>query len=160
MSIVKKNKCIEFAMLSESVYRTFLDLIKYELDSAGIIDINPIQAAVLLNIVNADQIAKGDVLKKGYYMGSNASYNLNKMKENGYIDQIQSEFDKRISYLRLTDKGVRLSDSLNEKISSHSQSIESNTSEKTTNIGKLITQLRSVENHWKKTINTANRISQ
>ena len=45
-----KNECIEFAMLSERVYRTFLELIKHELDVAGISDINPIQAAVLLNI--------------------------------------------------------------------------------------------------------------
>ncbi len=156
MSTIKKNKCIEVAMLSESVYRTFLDLIKHELDSAGIIDINPIQAAVLLNI-DINQISKSDVLKKGYYMGSNASYNLKKMIQNGYIDQIQSDFDKRVSYLKLTEKGIQLSDKLNQKILSHSQPLETNVKDKM-NIGKLINQLRDVDTHWRTIINMGHRV--
>lgn len=151
-----KNECVEFAMLSERVYRTFLDLIKHELDSAGIIDINPIQAAVLLNI-DENTITMSEVMSRGYYMGSNASYNLKKMISNGYIDQIQSNYDKRTSFLKLTDKGRNLLDSLKQKISGHAKSLESNIKERMT-LYKLNSFLRNVDNYWKNIIVMGHRV--
>ena len=151
-----KNECIEFAMLSEKVYRTFLELIKHELDVAGISDINPIQAAVLLNI-DENTITMSEVISRGYYMGSNASYNLKKMINNGYINQIQSEYDKRTSFLKLTDKGRNLLSTLKEKISGHTESLDGKIKDKMT-LSKLSSFLRNVDNHWKNIIVMGHRI--
>lgn len=151
-----KNECIEFAMLSEKVYRTFLELIKHELDVAGISDINPIQASVLLNI-DENTITMSEVISRGYYMGSNASYNLKKMINNGYISQIQSEYDKRTSFLKLTDKGKNLLSTLKDKISGHAISLDGKIKDKMT-LGKLNGFLRNVDNHWKNIIVMGHRI--
>ncbi len=151
-----KNECIEFAMLSEKVYRTFLELIKHELDVAGISDINPIQAAVLLNI-DENTITMSEVISRGYYMGSNASYNLKKMINNGYINQMQSEFDKRTSFLKLTDKGKNLLSTLKDKISGHATSLDGKIKDKMT-LSKLNGFLRNVDNHWKNIIVMGHRI--
>ena len=153
---IQKNECVEFAMLAERVYRTFLELIKHELDSAGIIDISPIQAAVLLNIDN-NTITMSEVISRGYYMGSNASYNLKKMINNGYINQLQSDYDKRTSFLKLTNKGRNLLDSLQSKISGHAKSLESNIKEKM-NLYKLNNCLKNVNNYWKNIIDMGHRI--
>ena len=151
-----KNECIEFAMLSEKVYRTFLELIKHELDVAGISDINPIQASVLLNI-DENTITMSEVISRGYYMGSNASYNLKKMINNGYINQIQSEYDKRTSFLKLTEKGKDLLSTLKEKISGHASSLDGKIKDKMT-LSKLNGFLRNVDNHWKTIIVMGHRI--
>ena len=153
---VKKNECVEFAMLSEMAYRTFLDLIKNELDSAGIIDINPIQAFVLLNI-NDNKITMGDIIQKGYYAGSNASYNLKKMNQNGYIHQAQSTYDKRTQFVNITDKGKSLLDLLNSKIQEHASSLENSIKDKI-NLGKVNGIVRNIDNHWKSRINLKHRI--
>ena len=153
---IQKNECVEFAMLSERVYRTFLELIKHELDIAGIIDISPIQAAVLLNI-DDNTITMSEVISRGYYMGSNASYNLKKMINNGYIHQLQSDYDKRTSFLKLTDKGRNLLNKLHEKILGHSKSLENSVKEKI-NLYKINSCLRNVNNYWKNIIIMGHRI--
>lgn len=143
-------------MLSEKVYRTFLELIKHELDSAGVIDINPIQAAVLLNI-DDNTITMSEVISRGYYMGSNASYNLKKMINNGYIDQVQSNYDKRTSFVKLTNKGKTLLENLKDKISRHASSLDGKIKDKMT-LSKLNGFLRNVDNHWKNIIIMGHRI--
>ena len=151
-----KNECIEFAMLSEKVYRTFLELIKHELDVAGISDINPIQASVLLNI-DENTITMSEVISRGYYMGSNASYNLKKMINNGYINQMQSEYDKRTSFLKLTNKGKDLLSKLKDKITEHAISLDGKMKDKMT-LSKMNGFLRNVDNYWKNIIVMGHRI--
>ena len=87
-----KNKCMEVYVYGERLYRLFLDIIKLELDSMGVTDINSIQALTLMNIGDSI-VTVGELRSKGYYSGSNASYNIKKMVSNGYIP---------VSYTHLT----------------------------------------------------------
>ena len=98
------------------VTKAFLDLLKSILDKANIVDITPIQSVVLYNI-GEGRISVGDITTRGYYIGSNVSYNLKKMIEMNYITSEESEHDKRLTQIRLTEKGLDLYKIIDEKIS-------------------------------------------
>ena len=119
-----KNKCIEVSVYGEKIYRLFLDIIKLELDSMNVSDINAIQALTMMNIGDSI-VTVGELTSKGYYSGSNASYNLKKMVGNGYVIQNQAEFDKRSSCLQLSPKGLDLCQKLEEGLKKYSSDFSS-----------------------------------
>jgi DNA-binding MarR family transcriptional regulator len=90
--------------LIERLHRYFLDVVKTELDRKSILDINNVQAMILHNI-GTDEMTVGELTLRGYYLGSNVSYNVKKMTENGYIAQERSVHDKRSIRVKLTEKG-------------------------------------------------------
>ena len=47
---------------------------------------------------------------RGYYLGSNVSYNLKKLVDMGYIHYKRSDTDRRSVRVSLTDKGLEASD--------------------------------------------------
>ena len=73
-------------LLIERLHRQFLELLKAELDRQGIQDINNVQSLILYNI-GSDDMTVGELTARGYYLGSNVSYNVKKMVENGYLVQ-------------------------------------------------------------------------
>lgn len=142
-----RNSCVEISVYGERTYRIFLDIIKQELDLMNVVDINAIQAFVLMNI-GENIVTMGEVLSRGYYIGSNASYNLKKMIANGYIQQTQSDYDKRTSFLKLTEKGISLCEKLDRSINSHSKSLENNFKDKF-GLDDGVGFLKGVETFWK-----------
>lgn len=90
--------------LIERLHRYFLEVLKSVLDRRAILDINNVQALILYNIGN-DELTVGELTARGYYLGSNVSYNLKKMVENGYLTQERSTHDRRSVRVRLTEKG-------------------------------------------------------
>ena len=97
--------------LIERLHRQFLEIVKLELDGADIRDINNVQAMILFNIGDAEMTV-GELTLRGCYLGSNVSYNLKKMVENGYVEQARSPHDRRSIHVRLTPKGRALRDRL------------------------------------------------
>ena len=97
----------ESIQLIERLHRYFLDVVKTELDRKGVQDINNVQAMILHNIGN-DEMTVGELTLRGYYLGSNVSYNVKKMTENAYITQERSVHDKRSIRVKLTEKGAGL----------------------------------------------------
>src|SRR5271169_848954 len=75
---------LEVLNLVERLHRRLLDVIKDELDRRGRIDINAVQALLLYNIGD-DELTAGDLRTRGYYLGSNVSYNLKKLVEMGFL---------------------------------------------------------------------------
>jgi DNA-binding MarR family transcriptional regulator len=98
---------VEVVSLVERLHRHFLELVKLELDGLGIHDINNVQGLILFNIGDAEMTV-GELTLRGCYLGSNVSYNLKKMVENGYISHERSLHDRRSSHVRLTEKGTKL----------------------------------------------------
>ena len=90
--------------LIERVHRRLLDVIKDEFDRRNRDDINAIQALLLYNI-DEQEITAGELRTRGYYLGSNASYNLKKLVELGYLDHQYSKVDRRSVNIKLTSKG-------------------------------------------------------
>ena len=90
--------------LVERLHRLLLDVIKDEFERLGRVDVNSIQALLLYNIGDAELTA-GELTSRGYYLGSNVSYNLKKLVDAGYIHHQRSITDRRSVRVRLTDKG-------------------------------------------------------
>jgi DNA-binding MarR family transcriptional regulator len=90
--------------LIERLHRLLLDVIKDEFDRLGGTDLNSVQALLLYNIGDSELTA-GELKKRGYYLGSNVSYNLKKLVDMGYIHYRKSETDGRSVRVSLTDKG-------------------------------------------------------
>jgi DNA-binding MarR family transcriptional regulator len=82
-------------------------VIKTELDRLRIEDINNVQTLILYNIGDS-QLTISELTIRGYYLGSNVSYNIKKLVESGYLIQEQSPHDKRSSKVRLSKKGLQL----------------------------------------------------
>lgn len=93
--------------LIERLHRHFLDVLRTELRRLNIEDINAVQALLLYNIGEAEVVIR-DLKDRGYYHGSNVSYNIKKLTEFGYLTQERCSHDRRSVRLRLTDKGMNL----------------------------------------------------
>ena len=102
----------------ERAHRQFLDLIKLELERLGVRDINNVQALLLFNIGDAEMTV-GELTLRGCYLGSNVSYNVKKMVENGYLVTERSTHDHRSIHVKLTDKGRMLRDRVSAMIERH-----------------------------------------
>lgn len=113
----------ESIQLIERLHRQFLDVLKLELDRKGIQDINNIQSMILYNIGD-DELTVGELTIRGYYLGSNVSYNVKKMVENGYLIQERSVHDKRSIRVRLSEKGMKLKTLLTDMFKRHEEKIK------------------------------------
>jgi len=102
-----KDVYLEAIRLAERLHRQFLDVVQSELNRHGVADINNVQALILFN-VRDDEVTVGELTNRGYYLGSNVSYNLRKMAEHGYLVQERSPHDRRSIRVRLSDKGLAL----------------------------------------------------
>src|SRR5262249_47164509 len=104
---------LEVISLVERLHRYFLEVVKLELEGLQIHDINNVQGLMLFNIGDAEMTV-GELILRGCYLGSNVSYNVKRMVENGYLDQERSVHDRRSVHVRLTNKGRKLRDRLTE----------------------------------------------
>ncbi len=106
----------------ERMHRQFLEVVKSELETLGIHDINNVQALILYNI-GADELTVGELTHRGYYLGSNVSYNVKKMVENGFLKQERSTHDRRSVRVSLTEKGLKLRGSIDAMFGKHIEEI-------------------------------------
>jgi DNA-binding MarR family transcriptional regulator len=109
---------VEVISLVGQLHRNFLELVKLELDKLGLYDINNVQALMLFNL-GAAEIPVGELMSRGWYLGSNVSYNVRKMVENGYLKQERSIHDRRSLQVGLTTKGHNLRERLSDMHTRH-----------------------------------------
>lgn len=103
----------ETILLIERLHRQFLDVVKSHLEALKIDDINNVQTLILYNI-GEDQLTIGELTHRGYYLGSNVSYNVKKLVESEYLIQEQAVHDKRSSKVHLSEKGLALCAKMDE----------------------------------------------
>ena len=95
---------LEMLSLVERLHRLLLDVIKDEFERVGILEINAVQALLLFNI-GENEVTAGELKSRGYYQGSNVSYNLKKLVDTGYMHHQRCAIDRRSVRVRLTQKG-------------------------------------------------------
>ena len=132
--------------LIERLHRCFLDVVKVELDRFGVQDINNVQSLILYNI-GMDELTIGELTARGYYLGSNVSYNVKKMVENGYLAQERSQHDRRSTRVRLTSKGQALRTKLETMFSRQADALEG-TGLRVGDVETLNATLRRLEGFW------------
>ncbi len=94
----------ELPRLIERMHRRFLDVLRLEMERIGVTDISPVQVMMMSNI-GAEEISVRDLIERGYYLGSNASYNLKQLVDCAYVDRKASTRDRRSARLKVTAKG-------------------------------------------------------
>ena len=98
---------LEALALVERLHRLLLDVIKDEFERINVLEINPVQALLLFNI-GENEVTAGELKSRGYYQGSNVSYNLKKLVEMGYMHHQRCEIDRRSVRVKLTPEGRRI----------------------------------------------------
>jgi len=141
-----KQSYLETIRLIERLHRRFLDVIKTELDRLGIEDINNVQTLILSNI-SSEQLTVGELTARGYYLGSNVSYNVKKLVENEYLSQERSPHDRRMTRVKVSQKGLELCERVDALYQKNAMELESEvvTEDQLTSTNDVLT---SLERYW------------
>src|SRR5437588_8448931 len=114
---------LEALTLVERLHRRLLDVIKDELHRRSRADTNSWQALLLYNIGDKELTA-GELRTRGYYLGSNVSYNLKKLVEMGFLDHQRSRVDRRSVRIKLTERGREVRDVVENLYQKHVRTVE------------------------------------
>lgn len=144
-----KEEYFESVQALERLHRSFLDVLKSELDTINIFDINNVQSVVLYNI-GTNQVTVGELTNRGYYLGSNVSYNLRKMVQNGYVTQVPSPHDRRSSHVKLSPKGLELYHKLDTIFQAHAEGLNQKGGKET--LANLGDSLKKLDKFWQSVI--------
>ena len=142
-----RSNFVECLRLIERLHRRMLDIVKQRLESVGMDNINSVQALLLYNIGDNEMTA-GDLRSRGYYLGSNVSYNLKKMVKAGYINQERSAHDRRSLRIWLSDKGVKVCKLVSDLFDENLETVQEKALFSDKNVTDLRNNLRSLENFW------------
>jgi DNA-binding MarR family transcriptional regulator len=141
------SRYVDTLALIERLHRLLLDVIKDEFERLGLLDVNPVQALLLFN-VGENEVTAGELKSRGYYQGSNVSYNLKKLVEAGYMHHQRCEIDRRAVRIRLTDKGRKIRDAVAGLFDRHSSELIERGILDTAQSVALADHLRRVERYW------------
>lgn len=138
---------LESLALVERLHRLLLDVIKDEFERLGILDINSVQALLLFNI-GENEVTAGELKSRGYYQGSNVSYNLKKLVEMGYMHHQRCEIDRRSVRVRLTERGRNVRDKVGELFERHAIGLEEKGILGNDGIDMINHSLHRMERYW------------
>jgi len=133
--------------LVERLHRLLLDVIKDEFERVGLLEINPVQALLLFN-VGDNEVTAGELKSRGYYQGSNVSYNLKKLVEAGYMHHQRSEIDRRSVRVRLTEKGRGVHVLVSRLFRTHAEGLMGRGVLDQDGVEDITSALRRVERYW------------
>ncbi|EEW25425.1 MarR family winged helix-turn-helix transcriptional regulator [Rhodobacter ferrooxidans] len=138
---------LENLALVERLHRLLLDVVKDEFERLNLLEINPVQALLLFNI-GENEVTAGELKSRGYYQGSNVSYNLKKLVELGYMHHQRSEIDRRSVRVKLTEKGRRVRSVLNELFGRHAEGLERRGLIGASGMEDINASLKRMERYW------------
>jgi len=134
----------ELPRLIERMHRRYLDVVRIELSRHEVVDISPVQA-MMLGTIGVEEISVRDLIERGYYLGSNASYNLKQLVDGGYVDRQASQRDRRSARLKLSAKGKQILDMLAKL---NTQMAEGLAKTEGQDLASVIQTLRRLERRW------------
>jgi DNA-binding MarR family transcriptional regulator len=141
------NSYLDSLTLVERLCRLLLDVIKDEFERVGMLEINAVQALLLFN-VGDNEVTAGELKTRGYYQGSNVSYNLKKLVDTGFMHHQRSEIDRRSVRDSLTQKGREVRKIVGELFATHAAGLMSRGVLDHQGIEDITTALRRVERYW------------
>ena len=141
------NQYLETLSLVERLHRLLLDVIKDEFERVGVLEINAVQALLLFN-VGENEVTAGELKSRGYYQGSNVSFNLKKLVEMGYMHHQRCEIDRRSVRVKLTEKGRVVRDMVQKLFVRHADGLLRRKVIDSEGIEDINSALRRVERYW------------
>jgi DNA-binding MarR family transcriptional regulator len=142
-----KPHYLEALHLVERLHRRLLDVIKDEFERRGRDDVNSVQALLIYNIGDKELTAS-ELRTRGYYLGSNVSYNVKKLVEMGYLHHARSRVDRRSVRISLTDKGSEVHDIIRTLYEKHSRTIHPIGGISDDDFDRLNASLNRLERFW------------
>ena len=142
-----RSEYLQALRLIERLHRLLLDVIKDEFDREGGAELNSVQALLLYNI-GESELTAGELKTRGYYLGSNVSYNLKKLVDMGYIHYKRSDTDRRSVRVSLTDKGLEACEVVTGLYDRQLGSVQSVGEVNTDDIKGLNKSLMRLERFW------------
>ncbi len=141
------NSYLDSLTLVERLHRLLLDVIKDEFERVGMLEINAVQALLLFN-VGDNEVTAGELKSRGYYQGSNVSYNLKKLVDTGFMHHNRSEIDRRSVRVSLTEKGREVRKIVGTLFATHAAGLMSRGVLDHQGIEDITSSLRRVERYW------------
>ncbi|WP_289041740.1 winged helix DNA-binding protein [uncultured Aliiroseovarius sp.] len=141
------HQYLEALALVERLHRLLLDVIKDEFERVGVLEVNAVQALLLFNIGD-NEVTAGELKTRGYYQGSNVSYNLKKLVDMGYMHHQRCDIDRRSVRVRLTEKGRSIRDTVAGLFERHADGLQSRDVLSSTGIEDINGALKRVERYW------------
>ncbi len=138
---------LEALSLVERLHRLLLDVVKDEFERVGVLEINSVQALLLFNI-GEHEVTAGELKSRGYYQGSNVSYNLKKLVEMGYMHHQRCEIDRRSVRVRLTQKGRDIRDTVEDLFTRHANGLIDKDIIDIDGMDTITAMLRRMERYW------------
>ncbi|MEP6066348.1 MAG: winged helix DNA-binding protein [Paracoccaceae bacterium] len=138
---------LEALSLVERLHRLLLDVIKDEFERVGVLEINAVQALLLFNI-GENEVTAGELKSRGYYQGSNVSYNLKKLVEMGYMHHQRCEIDRRSVRVRLTERGREIRKVVTDLFERHADGLIDRQVITADGITEISDSLKRVERYW------------
>ena len=133
--------------LVERLHRLLLDVIKDEFERVGVLDINAVQALLLFNIGD-NEVTAGELKSRGYYQGSNVSYNLKKLVDMGYMHHQRCQIDRRSVRVRLTGKGRHISGVVSDLFGRHASGLMHKGALGASGMDDITRALKRMERYW------------
>jgi DNA-binding MarR family transcriptional regulator len=133
--------------LVERLHRLLLDVIKDEFERLNILDVNPVQALLVFNIGD-HELTAGELKSRGYYQGSNVSYNLKRLVDMGYMHHQRSDLDRRSVRVRLTEKGRKLRDVVARLFATHADGLIQRQVLDADTMDEITRALKRMERYW------------
>ena len=138
---------LEALTMVERLHRRLLDVIKDEFDRRGRSDVNAVQALLLFNIGDKELTA-GELRTRGYYLGSNVSYNVKKLVEMGYLHHARSRIDRRSVRISLTEKGEEVHRIITGLYEKHATTVEQIGGVMADDFARMNVSLARLERFW------------
>jgi DNA-binding MarR family transcriptional regulator len=138
---------LEALSLVERLHRLLLDVIKDEFERVGVLEINAVQAMLLFNIGD-NEVTAGELKSRGYYQGSNVSFNLKKLVEMGYMHHQRCEIDRRSVRVKLTDQGRQVRKVVTELFERHADGLQNRGVLGHEGLENITSSLNRVERYW------------
>ncbi|MDA5094257.1 winged helix DNA-binding protein [Aliiroseovarius sp. KMU-50] len=141
------SQYLDSLALVERLHRLLLDVIKDEFERVGVLEVNAVQALLLFNIGD-NEVTAGELKSRGYYQGSNVSYNLKKLVEMGFMHHQRCEVDRRSVRVRLTEKGRHIRDIVAGLFERHAGGLQSRGVLGAEGVENINSALKRVERYW------------
>ena len=138
---------LEMLSLVERLHRLLLDVIKDEFERVGILEINAVQALLLFNI-GENEVTAGKLKSRGYYQGSNVSYNLKKLVDTGYMHHQRCAIDRRSVRVRLTQKGRDVRQLIARLFARHADGLQDKGVVGLDGLDEIAHTLKRLERYW------------
>ena len=141
------NVYLETLTMVERLHRRLLDVVKDEFDRRGRSDVNSVQALLLYNIGDKELTA-GELRTRGYYLGSNVSYNVKKLVELGFLHHSRSRIDRRSVRISLTERGKEIHRIVAGVYEKHARTVEQIGGIPCDDLARVNVSLQRLERYW------------